>query len=92
MVERMLGDATGVWGPGPLLRAIKSLYDLCRSLVCIASRKSGLLLVSVGLRQGCLLLLVLFIILMDIISMHSQESVCRSPVWGPQDYISAFCR
>ncbi|KAI3372000.1 hypothetical protein L3Q82_006867 [Scortum barcoo] len=60
----------GVWGP--LLRAVRSLYDRSRSLVCIAGSKSDLFPVHVGLRQGCLLSPVLFIIFMDRISRRSQ--------------------
>ncbi|KAK3575515.1 hypothetical protein QTP86_029266 [Hemibagrus guttatus] len=57
---------------GPLLRAVRSLYDWSRSLVCIASCKSDLFPVHVGLQQGCPLSLVLFINFMDRISRHSQ--------------------
>ncbi|KAI3352809.1 hypothetical protein L3Q82_019382, partial [Scortum barcoo] len=77
---------------GPLLRAVRSLYDRSRSLVrCIAGSKSDLFPVHVGLRQGCPLSPVLFIIFMDRISRRSQgpEGV---QVWEPQDFISAFCR
>uniref|UniRef100_A0A8C9TUR8 Reverse transcriptase domain-containing protein n=1 Tax=Scleropages formosus TaxID=113540 RepID=A0A8C9TUR8_SCLFO len=38
---------------GLLLRAVRSLYDQSRSLVCLASSKSDLFPVHVGLRQGC---------------------------------------
>ncbi|KAK3529557.1 hypothetical protein QTP70_031980, partial [Hemibagrus guttatus] len=57
---------------GPLLRAVQSLYNRSRSLVRIASCKSYLFPVHVGLRQGCPLSLVLFIVFMDRISRHSQ--------------------
>ncbi|KAI3353555.1 hypothetical protein L3Q82_020075 [Scortum barcoo] len=57
---------------GPLLRAVRSLYDRSRSLVRIASSKSDLFPVHVGLRQGCPLSPVLFIIFMDRISRRSQ--------------------
>ena len=57
---------------GPLLRAIRSLYDRSRSLVRIAGSKSDLFPVHVGLRQGCPLSPVLFIIFMDRISRRSQ--------------------
>ncbi|KAI3351987.1 hypothetical protein L3Q82_020806 [Scortum barcoo] len=75
----------------PLLRAVRSLYDRSRSLVRIAGSKSDLFPVHVGLRQGCPLSPVLFIIFMDRISRRSQgpEGV---QVWEPQDFISAFCR
>ncbi|KAI3354894.1 hypothetical protein L3Q82_004690 [Scortum barcoo] len=58
--------------PGPLLRAVRSLYDRSRSLVRIAGSKSDLFPVHVGLRQGCPLSPVLFIIFMDRISRRSQ--------------------
>ncbi|KAI3377041.1 hypothetical protein L3Q82_000254 [Scortum barcoo] len=75
----------------PLLRAVRSLYDRSRrSLVRIAGSKSDLFPVHVGLRQGCPLSPVLFIIFMDRISRRSQGPR-GSPVWEPQDFISAFC-
>ncbi|KAI3370701.1 hypothetical protein L3Q82_007256 [Scortum barcoo] len=52
---------------GPLLRAVRSLYDRSRSLVRIAGSKSDLFPVHVGLRQGCPLSPVLFIIFMDFL-------------------------
>ncbi|XP_076732247.1 LINE-1 reverse transcriptase homolog [Maylandia zebra] len=57
---------------GPLLRAIRSLYNLCKSLVSIAGNKSDSFPVGDGLRQGCPLSPVLFIIFMDRISRRSQ--------------------
>ncbi|KAI3368153.1 hypothetical protein L3Q82_007881 [Scortum barcoo] len=54
------------------LCAVRSLYDRSRSLVCIASSKSDLFLVHVGLLQGCPLSPVLFITFMDRISRRSQ--------------------
>ncbi|KAK3539329.1 hypothetical protein QTP70_001214 [Hemibagrus guttatus] len=57
---------------GPLLRAVRSLYNRSRSLVRIASCKSDLFPVHVGLRQGCPSSLVLFIVFMDRISRRSQ--------------------
>ncbi|KAK3511594.1 hypothetical protein QTP70_011255 [Hemibagrus guttatus] len=66
---------------GPLLRAVWSLYDQSRSLVCIASCKSELFPVHVGLWQGCPLSPVLFIVFMDRISRRSQglEGVLLAP-------------
>ncbi|KAK3553178.1 hypothetical protein QTP86_031753 [Hemibagrus guttatus] len=55
---------------GPLLRAVRSLYS--RSLVHIASCKSDLFPVHVGLQQGCPLSPVLFIVFMNRISRRSQ--------------------
>ncbi|KAK3545578.1 hypothetical protein QTP70_008127 [Hemibagrus guttatus] len=57
---------------GPLLRAVRSLYNWSRSLVHIASCKSDLFPVHVGLQQGCPLSPVLFIVFMDRISRRSQ--------------------
>ncbi|KAI3363695.1 hypothetical protein L3Q82_001320 [Scortum barcoo] len=57
---------------GPLLTTVRSLYDRSRSLVRIAGSKSDLFPVHVGLRQGCPLSPVLFIIFMDRISRCSQ--------------------
>ncbi|KAK3544073.1 hypothetical protein QTP86_001044 [Hemibagrus guttatus] len=57
---------------GPLLRAVRSLYNQSRSLVHIASCKSDLFPVHVGLQQGCPLSPILFIVFMDRISRRSQ--------------------
>ncbi|GAA6070851.1 receptor-type tyrosine-protein phosphatase F-like, partial [Tachysurus ichikawai] len=54
------------------LRAVGSLYDRSRSLVRFAGSKSDLFPVHVGLRQGCPLSPVLFIIYMDRISRRSR--------------------
>uniref|UniRef100_A0A8C6NUV0 Reverse transcriptase domain-containing protein n=1 Tax=Nothobranchius furzeri TaxID=105023 RepID=A0A8C6NUV0_NOTFU len=64
--------------PGPLIRAVRSLYDRCQSLVRIASSKSGSFPVRVGLRQGCPLSPILFITFMDRTSRRSQgvEDIC----------------
>ncbi|KAI3360296.1 hypothetical protein L3Q82_014600 [Scortum barcoo] len=67
------GECSAKYGVrGPLLRAVRSLYDRSRSLVRIAGSKSDLFPVHVGLRQGCPLSPVLFIIFMDRISRRSQ--------------------
>ncbi|KAI3377072.1 hypothetical protein L3Q82_000281 [Scortum barcoo] len=47
------GECSAEYGVrGPLLRAVRSLYDRSRSLVRIAGSKSDLFPVHVGLRQG----------------------------------------
>ena len=58
--------------PDPLIGAVRSLYDRCQSLVCIAGSKLDLFPVRVGLHQGCPLSRILFIIFMDRISRRSQ--------------------
>ncbi|TWW53877.1 R2DM Retrovirus-related Pol polyprotein from type II retrotransposable element [Takifugu flavidus] len=62
---------------GPLIRAVRSLYDRCQSLVRIAGSKSNSFPVRVGLRQGCPLSPILFITFMDRISRcsHGVEGV-----------------
>ncbi len=67
-----MGGALGVWGPRHSVKAVWSLYDRSRSLVRIAGSKSDLFPVHVGLRQGCPLSPVLFVIFMDRISRRSQ--------------------
>ncbi|XP_048857101.1 uncharacterized protein LOC125724452 [Brienomyrus brachyistius] len=58
--------------PGSLLRAVRSLYDRCQSLVRMGGNKSDSFPVRVGLRQGCPLSPILFIVFMDRISRRSQ--------------------
>ncbi|KAL7881154.1 hypothetical protein SRHO_G00034080 [Serrasalmus rhombeus] len=57
---------------GSLLRAIQALYKQSWSLVCMAGSKSDSFPVRDGLRQGCSLSPILFIIFMDRISRRSQ--------------------
>lgn len=61
----------------PLLRAIWSLYNWSRRLVCIAGTKSDQFPVHAGLRQCCPLSLILFLRFMDTISRcsHGLEGV-----------------
>ena len=63
--------------PGPLVRAIRSLYKQSESCVRILGAKSSTFSVGVGLRQGCPLSPILFVIFMDRISRRSrgEESV-----------------
>ena len=70
---------------GPMLRAVRSLYDRSRSLVHIAGSKSDLFPEHVGLRQGCPLSPVPFIIFMDRTSRRSQgpEGVWFGSHWIP---------
>ncbi|KAK3562387.1 hypothetical protein QTP86_033524 [Hemibagrus guttatus] len=72
---------------GPLLRAVRSLYNRSRSLVCIASCKSDLFPVHVGFQQGCPLSPVLFIVFMDRISRRSQR---LEGVWFGDHRISSL--
>ncbi|KAK3557953.1 hypothetical protein QTP86_003870 [Hemibagrus guttatus] len=72
---------------GPLLRAVRSLYNRSRSLVRIASCKSDLFPVHVGLRQGCPLSPVLFIVFMNRISRRSQG---LEGVWFEDHRISSL--
>ncbi|TWW63897.1 Arf-GAP with GTPase, ANK repeat and PH domain-containing protein 1 [Takifugu flavidus] len=57
---------------GPLIRAVRSLYDRCQSLVRIAGSKSNSFPVRVGLCQGCPLSPIPFVTFMDRISRCSR--------------------
>ncbi|CAF1534892.1 unnamed protein product [Adineta ricciae] len=59
-----------------LLSAIQSLYKNCQSCVRINGSKSDYFQVQVGLRQGCVLSPLLFVIYMDKISRTSASSTC----------------
>ena len=84
----ILWEVLGEYGVGgPLLRAIRSLYNRSRSLVCIAGSKSDLFPVHVGLRQGCPFSLVLFIIFIDRISRCSQGP---EGIWFGSHWISSL--
>ena len=63
---------------GQLLRAIKSLY--CRPEVCVRAngKQSKLFHVGVGLRQGCVLSPLLFIVYMNWIDKCSQADECAT--------------
>ncbi|KAK5906143.1 hypothetical protein CgunFtcFv8_002034 [Champsocephalus gunnari] len=56
---------------GSLLRAIQSLYSQSESCVRVLGSKSDPFPVRVGLRQGCALSPILFVIYMDRISRRS---------------------
>ena len=60
---------------GSLLRAIQSLYAQSESCVRVLGSKSESFPVGVGLRQGCALSPILFVIFMDRISRRSQGGV-----------------
>ena len=62
------------------MRDVCSLYAQCESCVCILNIKSDLFQVSVGFRQGCALSPLLFVILMDRVSMRSRSQ--EGVVWG----------
>ena len=62
---------------GRLLAAIKSLYEQLEVCVCVHGMKTKSFNVSVGLRQGCVLSPLLFIIYMDKID---KDSSCSSGV------------
>ena len=61
---------------GRLLSAIQSLYNNCKSCVRINGSKSEYFQVQVGLRQGCVLSPLLFMIFMDKLSRTSTNPVC----------------
>ena len=67
------------------IRAIQSLYCWSWSLIPAAKSKSDLFPVRVGLRQGCLLTPVLFMIFMDRISRRSLvvEGITFGDLWIP---------
>ena len=57
---------------GHLLAVIMSLYDCSKVCVRVSSNKSKPFNVNVGLRQGCVLSPLLFIVYMNWIDKHSQ--------------------
>ena len=60
---------------GALLGAVRSLYSQSESCVRVFGTKSDMFPVRVGLRQGCALSPILFVIFMDRISRRSQAGV-----------------
>jgi exonuclease III len=60
----------------PLIRAIASLYSKSRSCVRVLGRKSEYFSVGAGLRQGCVLSPLLFVIYMDRIARRSLGQEC----------------
>ena len=58
---------------GSLLRAIQSMYAQSESCVRVLGSKSDPFPVVVGLRQGCALSPILFVIFMDRISRRSRD-------------------
>ena len=61
---------------GQLLAAVKSLYYCSEMCVRVNGNKSNPFTVGVGLRQGCVLSPLLFIIFMDWIDRHSRGAEC----------------
>ena len=61
---------------GSLMRAIQSLYTNCSSCVRVNGSKSTPFTVGVGLRQGCVLSPLLFILYMDWMLQRSQGEEC----------------
>ena len=63
---------------GQLLRAIKSFY--CRPEVCVQvnGKQSKPFYVDVGLREGCVLSPLLFIVYMNWIDKYSQANECAT--------------
>ena len=60
---------------GSLLRAIQSLYSQSESFVCVLGTKSVSFPVGVGLRQGCALSPILFVIFMAWDLQHSLDQL-----------------
>ena len=63
--------------PDPLIGAVRPLNDRCQSLVRIAGSNSDVVPVRVGLRQGCPLSPILFIIFMDEPPGKTQDTLER---------------
>ena len=75
---------------GSLLRAIQSLYDQSESCVRVLGSRSDSFQVRVGLRQGCTLSPILFVIFMRI-SRCSQGWGGVAVRWAG-DFIAALSR
>ena len=68
-----MGGAVAVWHDGQLLNAIKSLYIHSEVCVRVNSATTKPFRVSVGLRQGCSLSPILFLIYMYRIVKKSES-------------------
>ena len=75
---------------GRLLLCVKSLYSCSEVCILVGGVKSQPLTVGVGLRQGCVLSSLLFIVYMNWIESQPSRRRCHS--WELQDQPFTFCR